>query len=81
MDLTQGLMIVNVITKNTIKQATLYKHNKTGNWYVLLNDHLIECTNGREEKEYCLYASMKEPNKVFVREREEFFQKFTKMDV
>lgn len=49
-------------------------HKKTGNTYFLLNDGLIECTNGREEKKYCLYANKK--GMVFVRERDEFYQKF-----
>lgn len=49
-------------------------HKKTGNIYFLLNDNLIECTNGREEKKYCLYAN--EKGVVFVRERGEFYQKF-----
>ncbi|MEE0930098.1 MAG: hypothetical protein UIM53_03785 [Acutalibacteraceae bacterium] len=49
-------------------------HKKTGNTYFLLNDDLIECTNGREEKKYCLYANKK--GMVFVRERDEFYQKF-----
>ena len=57
MDLMLGMSIINTITKNTIKQALLFKHNKTGNTYILLNDSLIECTNGREEKMYCLYAN------------------------
>ena len=63
--------------KNTIRKAVSFKHNKTGNTYILLNDDLIECTNGREEKKYCLYANT--DDKIFVREREEFFNKFTKL--
>lgn len=77
MDLTQGLALVSKLTKNTIQQATLYKHNKTGNLYILLNDQLTECTNGREEKKYCLYAN--QDGMLFVREHDEFNQKFTKL--
>lgn len=55
----------------------LFKHNKTGNTYILLNDDLIECTNGREEKKYCLYANTE--GKVFIREHDEFYNKFTKL--
>ena len=51
-----------------------YIHKKTGNIYFLLNDNLIECTNGREEKKYCLYANLE--GVLFVRERDEFYQKF-----
>lgn len=65
------------IMKNTIKKAVPFKHNKTGNTYTLLNDDLIECTNGREEKKYCLYANQE--GKIFVRERGEFYNKFTKL--
>lgn len=75
MDLTQTLTLINKVTKNTIVEATLYKHNKTGNIYILLNDELIECTNGREEKKYCLYAN--QAGEIFIRERDEFNQKFS----
>lgn len=51
-----------------------YIHKKTGNIYFLLNDNLIECTNGREEKKYCLYANLE--GTLFVRECGEFYQKF-----
>lgn len=66
-----------------IKQWVVHKpiryiHKKTGNIYFLLNDDLIECTNGREEKKYCLYANKK--GMVFVRERDEFYQKFEKCE-
>lgn len=54
-----------------------FKHNKTGNTYILLNDDLIECTNGREEKKYCLYSNTE--GKIFVRECNEFYDKFTKL--
>lgn len=77
MDLTQSLALVSTVTKNTIKEATLFTHNKTGNIYILLNDQLIECTNGREEKKYCLYANKE--GKIFVREHDEFYNKFTKL--
>lgn len=77
MDLTQNLMLVNTVIKNTIREATTFKHNKTGNMYIMLNDQLIECTNGREEKKYCLYANTE--GKIFIRERDEFYNKFTKL--
>lgn len=53
-------------------------HKKTGNMYLLLNDDLIECTNGREEKKYCMYVNQE--GMVFVRERDEFYQKFEKYE-
>lgn len=55
-----------------------FTHKKTGNTYFLLNDNLIECTNGREEKKYCLYANLE--GMVFVREHDEFYQKFEKCE-
>lgn len=47
--------------------------------YILLNDDLIECTNGREDKKYCLYVNLE--GMVFIRERDEFYQKFEKWEV
>lgn len=66
-----------------VKQWVIHKpirciHKKTGNMYILLNDDLIECTNGREEKVYCLYVNLE--GMAFVRERDEFYQKFEKYE-
>lgn len=47
--------------------------------YILLNDELIECTNGREDKKYCLYVNLE--GMVFIREHDEFYQKFEKWEV
>jgi hypothetical protein len=60
------------ISVETIK----YTHNKTGNTYYLLTTAAIECTNGREDIPYVVY--MNEQGLIFVRERDEFYQKFTK---
>ena len=60
------------------KPVKQFTHKKTGNTYFLLNDELIECTNGREDKKYCLYASL--AGMVFVREANEFYQKFEKCE-
>lgn len=46
--------------------------------YILLNDELIECTNDREDKKYCLYVNLE--GMVFVREHDEFYQKFEKYE-
>lgn len=54
-------------------------HKKTGNMYILLNDDLIECTNGREDKKYCLYVNLE--GMVFIREHDEFYQKFEKWEI
>ena len=79
MDLTHGITkaVAKQLTQNVIHHPTKFIHKKTGNTYFLLNDDLIECTNGREEKKYCLYANKK--GMIFVRERDEFYQKFEKM--
>lgn len=77
MNLTQALTLVNTVMNNTVKEATLVKHNKTEKTYIVLNDNLIECTNGREDKKYVLYVNS--AGIVFCREREEFYQKFTKL--
>jgi hypothetical protein len=56
------------------KPISKVKHLKTGNMYYLLNNQVIECTNGREDIEYVLY--MNTDGKLFCRERSEFSQKF-----
>ena len=53
------------------------KHLKTGNIYMYLGS-AIECTNGREELEYAIYARA---GKVFVREYTEFWKKFEKVEI
>lgn len=55
------------------------KHNKTGATYNMLFDDIIECTNGREDKRYVLYTNT--DGMIFCREREEFYRKFTIIDV
>ena len=82
MEMTRGITkaVAKKLTRNVIQQKPVksFIHKKTGNTYFLLNDELIECTNGREEKKYCLYANQE--GMVFVRERSEFYQKFEKYE-
>lgn len=56
------------------------KHKKTGNRYIIINENVIECTNGREDIKYVVYAKEKDNTidwaNVFCREQEEFFEKF-----
>lgn len=78
MDLTKSMKFVNTVIRNTIRDAVLVIHKKTGNMYILLNDDLIECTNGREDKKYCLYVNLE--GMVFIREHDEFYQKFEKYE-
>ena len=78
MEITKALvkrLVQSVMQQKPVKQFT---HKKTGNTYFLLNDELIECTNGREDKKYCLYVSS--AGMVFVREADEFYQKFEKCE-
>lgn len=79
MDLTHGTTkaLVKRLTQSVMQQKPVKQliHKKTGNTYFLLNDELIECTNGREDKKYCLYVNLE--GMVFVREHDEFYQKFT----
>ena len=49
-------------------------HKKTGNKYLVAVHPAIECTNGREEKEYVVYFNLK--GQMFVREAQEFNNKF-----
>lgn len=80
MDLTKHISREDAkrIKQWVVRKSIRFTHKKTGNMYFLLNDDLIECTNGREEKKYCLYANKK--GMVFVRERDEFYQKFEKCE-
>ena len=66
------------IKQSVTRKPIRFTHKKTGNTYFLLNDDLIECTNGREEKKYCLYVNLE--GMAFVRERDEFYQKFEKYE-
>lgn len=71
-------VVVKQLTQSVIHKPIRFIHKKTGNTYFLLNDDLIECTNGREEKKYCLYVNIE--GMLFVRERDEFYQKFEKCE-
>ena len=50
-------------------------HKKTGKHYFVINpkEKIIECTNGREDKEYVLYS---DGVRTYCREAEEFYSKF-----
>lgn len=76
MDITKCISMEDTqrIQQWVVHKPIRYTHKKTGNIYFLLNDNLIECTNGREEKKYCLYVNLE--GMLFVRERGEFYQKF-----
>ena len=79
MDITKRISKedANKIRQLVIHNPIKFIHKKTGNTYILLNDDLIECTNGNEDKKYCLYINLE--GMVFVREHDEFYNKFTKL--
>lgn len=51
-------------------------HIKTGNTYEMLRDDVINCTNANDHQTMVLYKRPEFPELIFVREKEEFFQKF-----
>lgn len=55
-------------------EVTPVIHNKTGKLYFLLQD-VINATNVQDGQKMCLYVNTK--GQMFVRERKEFFEKFT----
>ena len=55
---------------------TKWKNNKTGNIYTVLYSQAIECTNGREDIDYTVYTN---GDKIFVRQTNEFYKKFTEV--
>lgn len=57
----------------------LFRHNKTGNIYVLL--HIgKDCTNCREGAQVAVYRYRGSDNgEIFVRELSEFYEKFTEV--
>lgn len=53
-----------------------FKHLKTGNIYEMLRDDVINCTNANDEQIMVLYKNDNYPDKIFVREKSEFYLKF-----
>ena len=53
-----------------------FKHLKTGNIYEMLADDIINCTNANSEQIMVLYKSDLHKDKLFVREKNEFYEKF-----
>ena len=54
-----------------------FRHNKTGNIYVVLREDVINCTNINSEQIMVLYQNPNIKDKIFVREKIEFYEKFT----
>lgn len=47
------------IKQLVVRKPIRFTHKKTGNIYILLNDDLIECTNGREDKKVLLICQFR----------------------
>jgi len=67
------------IKKKELKSKNLYKHCKTGNVYEVLDDNALNVTNGFEEQRCVLYTRNDIKTKTFVREYDEFMEKFKKI--
>lgn len=52
-------------------------HNKTGNLYFAIAD-VLNCTNAQDDQKMVLYVNT--DGMMFVREKEEFWQKFRYVD-
>lgn len=57
-----------------------FRHNKTGNIYEVLREDIINCTNANSEQIMVLYQNPNIKDKIFVREKVEFYEKFTPLE-
>ena len=57
-----------------------FKNIKNGNIYYLLRDDIINCTNANDNQIMILYKSLEHPDLLFVREKEEFYNKFVAVE-
>jgi len=57
---------------------TFWKNKKNGNIYEILEE-AIDCTNVRDGVKVFIYQPIDKKESYFVREQEEFFQKFEQM--
>ena len=61
--------------------AEVYRNKKNKKLYVVLHKELINCTNKVDGQEMILYTLLGDSNKKFCREKNEFFEKFTKEEL
>ncbi len=54
----------------------LFTHLKTGNTYEMVRDDVINCTNANDNQVMVLYKRPDLPDMIFVREKDEFYEKF-----
>ena len=57
-----------------------FRHIKTGNIYEMLRDDIINATNANSEQIMVLYKSDFHKDKLFVREKNEFYEKFKELN-
>ncbi|MBF0192504.1 MAG: hypothetical protein HQL99_15405 [Magnetococcales bacterium] len=57
----------------------IYRHKKTGKLYVLLA-HAVDCTNERDGTGVLIYHPCDDGHSIYVREHEEFKDKFELVD-
>lgn len=58
------------------RMNNFWRHKKTGDLYRVIEDAAIDCTNTEEDKPMVVYVSAKREWPVFVREKNEFLDKF-----
>lgn len=63
----------------------IFQHNKTGHTYWMLDDNVIDSTNSRDGTRCVAYWRVgsfvpEERRHVYVREYNEFYEKFTEID-
>jgi len=56
-----------------------FKNIKNGNIYEVIREDVINCTNANDGEIMVLYRSDNYPDKIFVREKNEFYVKFVKI--
>lgn len=53
-----------------------FRNKKNGNIYDVIREDVINCTNANDGEIMVLYKNDNSPDKIFVRERNEFYIKF-----
>lgn len=56
-----------------------FRNIKNGNIYDVIREDVINCTNVNDGEVMVLYKSENYPDKIFVREKSEFYIKFTEI--
>ena len=56
--------------------SKIFTHLKTGNLYEMIRDDVRNCTNTNDDQIMVLYKRPDFPDLIFVREKNEFYEKF-----